>query len=95
MTDLQSVPKQRLRNSELADFTDFAKLLKKTEHMEKFQLLDKRGFELMEKRKIPAPQPTPIYKLHVMPMAWNISSCQLGLAAWLCPLPAPAHLLIS
>jgi len=30
-----------------------------------------------------------------MPMVWNISVGQLGLAAWLCSLPAPAHQLIS
>jgi len=28
-------------------------------------------------------------------MLWNISTGQLGLAAWLCSRPAPAHLLIS
>jgi len=28
-------------------------------------------------------------------MVWNISMSQLGLAAWQCCLPAPAHLLIS
>jgi len=28
-------------------------------------------------------------------MVWNISIGQLGLAAWLCSLPAPAHRLIS
>jgi len=26
-----------------------------------------------------------------MSMVWNISTGQLGLAAWLCSLPAPAH----
>jgi len=30
-----------------------------------------------------------------MSMVWNISFGQHGLAAWLCSLPAPAHLLIS
>jgi len=28
-------------------------------------------------------------------MVWNISIAQLGLAAWLCSLQAPAHLLSS
>jgi len=28
-------------------------------------------------------------------MVWNISTGQLGLSAWLCSLPAPAHLLVS
>jgi len=31
----------------------------------------------------------------MMSMVWNISIGQLGLAAWLCSLPAPAHLLSS
>ena len=42
-----------------------------------------------------APQQTPIYILSVTSMAWNISTAQLGLTAWLCSLPAPAHLLVS
>ena len=47
------------------------------------------------KENIPAPWPTPIYKLSMMSMVGNISIGQLGLAAWLCSLPAPAHLLLS
>jgi len=44
---------------------------------------------------IPAPWTTSIYKLGMMSMVWNNSTGQPGLAAWLCSLPAPAHLLIS
>jgi len=54
--------------------------------------------ELPEKRNnktTPAPQPTPIYKLSITSMIWSISIGQLGLAAWLCLLPALVHLLIS
>jgi len=41
------------------------------------------------------PQPTPIYIQSMMSMVWNTSVSSLGLAAWLCCLPAPAHLLVS
>jgi len=41
------------------------------------------------------PRPTPIYNLSMVSMIWNIPVGQLGLLAWLCSLPAPAHLLIS
>jgi len=34
ITDLQSVPKQRLWNPELVDFENFAKLAKKTKPLE-------------------------------------------------------------
>jgi len=44
MTHWQPFPKQRSQNLEIA------KLLK-TELLEKFKLLDKRRFELMEKRR--------------------------------------------
>jgi len=79
---------------------NFAKLPKKTKLPEKFELPAKRGFELMEmrkkrERKIPAPEPTPIHQLSMMSMVWNISIGQLGLSAWLCSLPAPAHLFFS
>jgi len=47
------------------------------------------------KRQVPAPRPTPIYKPNMTSMVWNISIGQLGLAAWLCYLPAPAHPLID
>jgi len=50
--------------------------------------------KIMEKR-IPDPRPTPITKLCMTSMVWNIFMGQLGLAGWLCSLPAPAHLLIS
>jgi len=79
------------------DFVNFATVLKKTELLEKFELLDKREFTLMEMRKKESPVPcaTPIYILSMPSTIWNISIGQLGLAAWLCSLPAPAHLLIS
>ena len=41
-------------------------------------------------RRVPAHQP--IYKLSITSMIWNISIDQLGLSAWLCSLPAPAHI---
>jgi len=57
---------------------DFAKLPKKTKLLGKFEVLDKRGFNLMEKRKkkttfLP-PRPTPIHKLSMTSMVWNIST---------------------
>jgi len=42
MTNSQSVPEQPLQNPKI---TNFSKFLKKFEH------LDKRGFELMERRR--------------------------------------------
>ena len=51
ITDLQSVSKQWSWNPEFADFANFTKLAKKTELLEKFELPDKRGFELTEMRK--------------------------------------------
>jgi len=85
-----------LQNPEPTDFANFAKLPKKTEILEKFELTDNRGFELMEKRRADScPRPTPIYKQSMTSMVCNISTGHLGLAAWLCSLPAPEHLLIS
>jgi len=46
MTNSESVPKQQLQNPELADFMNFAELLKKTELPP-----DKGGFELLEERR--------------------------------------------
>ena len=91
MTDSQAVPKQQSQKPELTDFADFIELPKNT------TLQEKRRFKLMEKRKqkILIPQPTPIHKLSMTSMVWYISISQLGPAAWLCSLPAPAHLLIS
>jgi len=45
--------------------------------------------------KAPAPWPTHIYILGMMSVVWKISIRQLGLAAWVCSLPALLHLLIS
>jgi len=39
--------------------------------------------------------PTSVYILSMTSMVWNISLGQLGLAAWLCCLPALVHLIIS
>ena len=55
----------------------------------------REDYNSWKKRNSPAPRPMPIYKLSVTSMVRNISTGQLGLAAWLCSLPAPAHLLIS
>jgi len=96
MTDLPPVPEQRSRNLEFLDFENFTKFPQMTELLEKFKLLDKRGFELMEEReRMPAPRPAPIHKRSVASMVWNASPAQLGLAAWPCSLPAPARLLIG
>jgi len=85
-------------------FENFAKLLKKTQLpekfkvLEKFELLDKRRLKIPEKSRkemIPAPRTTSIYKLIMISMVWNISTGQLGLDAWLCSLPDPAHLFAS
>ena len=86
------VPEQELRNPEI---TNFIKLSKKTKLLKKFDLPDKRGLELMEMREeqIPVPQPTPNHTLSVPPMVQNISTGYLGLPAWPCSLPSPAHLL--
>jgi len=48
-----------------------------------------------QKRVSRAPRPTHIHKVSTMSMVWSISTGQLGLAAWLCSLPAPAHPLVS
>jgi len=45
------VPEQRSWNPEIMNFIDFPKFPKKTEWLEKFQLLAKRGFKLMEKTR--------------------------------------------
>jgi len=61
---------------------------KKTEPTEKFKFSGKK--------EVSCPtQPAPIHKPSMMSVVWNISTGQLGLAAWLCSLPAPAHLLMS
>ena len=87
MTDSHPVPKQRLRNPEI---TNVAKLPKKTELPDKFELADKRGSEPTEMRTIPAPQPRPVHTLSTPSMARSMSAGQPGLAVWPCSLPAPA-----
>ena len=70
MTNSQPVPEQRSRNAKLVNFAKFPK---------KFELPDKRGFELKETEElIPAPRSTPIYKQSMTSMVWNISIGQLG-----------------
>jgi len=67
--------------------------------LKKFKLPDERGFELTENRRaesfLTAPRPTLIHKLSIPSVVWNISIGQLGLAAWLYSLQAPAHLMFS
>jgi len=104
-TDSQPVPEQPSQNPELVDFANFTKfmdfiyLTKLTEKtpklLEKLKRSDKRGSELTKKRRLLAPQPTSIYKVSITSMVRSISINQPGLAAWLCSLPAPAHLLVS
>ena len=79
--------------TKLVNFTEFAKLTEKDRTYRKVWTHGKR-VQLTEKR-VSAPWPTPIHKPSMTSMVWNISIDQLGLAAWLCSLPAPAHLLIS
>jgi len=96
MTDSQSVPGQRQQNPELADFANFAKLPKKTKLLEKFKLPNKRGSEPTEKRRADScPPASPRSYTELMSVLWGISMGQLGPAARLCSLPAPAHPLIS
>jgi len=68
------------------DFTELTELTEKDRTHRKDQIYQKR---------VPASWPTPVYKLSITFMVWNISFGQLRLAAWLCSFPAPAHLLIS
>ena len=60
MTKSQSVPKQQLRKPELTLFANSAKLQKKTVLPEKFELMDKSGFELRAKRRAPCPPANPL-----------------------------------
>ena len=48
-----------------------------------------------QKKVIPVRLPTPIYKMRMISVLWNISFGHLGLSVCLCSLPPPAHLLIS
>jgi len=47
---------------------------------QKFKLLDKRGFELMETRRADSylHRPTPVHKLSMTSTVWNVSIDQLG-----------------
>ena len=79
--------------AELKNFAELAELTEKDWTPGKSLNSQKRLNS--QKKRVPAPQPTPIYKLSMTPMVWNISMGQLGPAAWPCSLPAPALLLIS
>jgi len=78
MTCPQPVPKQRSWNP--PDFHKFHDIHKKKDKLlEKSELLDKRGFELTEKRKdYSLLQPTRTYNLSMPSMVWNISIGQFG-----------------
>ena len=65
----------------IVDFADFAEMTDFTKLTELTEIF------------LP-PRPTPVYKQSMISMLWNISISQLGLAAWLCSLPALVHLLI-
>ena len=88
MTNSQPVAEQQSQNTKLNNFAQFPKKVW-TPRQEKIRTHENK------KEKIPAPQPTPIHKLSMMSMVWNICVGQPGLAAWLCSLPAPAHRLVS
>jgi len=83
-----SLPDDKPASSQAAmtDLMDFAEFPKKRPNS--WKSLNS------QKKRIPAPWPTPIHKLSMMSMLWNISTGQLGLS-FCAPFPAPAHLLIS
>jgi len=91
MTDLQPVPEQRSQNPEHT--VNFAELPKKAGKVQtpREETIQTHGKEHSWKRGSPAPRPTPIHKLSRTPMVWSISTGQLGPAARLCSLPAPAQ----
>jgi len=97
MTDCTASPQAALVDfvelanfAELADFTELAEKgsnsWKRFKPTEKVKLTEK-GFLL--------PRPTPIYKQSMLCIEQNISIGHLGLAAWLCYLPALVHQFIN
>jgi len=79
MTDSQSVPEQQSQNPKIVNF---GKLPKKTELTEKVQPPGQERIQIHENeksRKLCAPPPTPIHKLSMPSMVWNISVDQLRL----------------
>ena len=94
MTDSQPIPKQWLLNPETHEFREIPK-----EDWTPGKVWTPRQERIQthgsEKEEIPNTRPTVIPKLSVISMVWNTSSGQLGLAAWLCSLPAPAHMFAS
>ena len=86
MTDMQPVPEQHLQNLQITNFAEFSK---------KFELPDHSGFELVETRRADSflpPQPTPVHKLSMTSMVWNISIGQLVCLSVLPPSSCtPAH----
>ena len=85
--------------AELTDFPELTKLMQRVQTLGKGMNSQKR-IELTEKDQAPKKEvaslsANPLCRLITMPMVWNISIGQPGLAAWLCSLSAPAQLLIS
>ena len=96
MTDLQSDPEQHLQNLEVADFMNSAEFPKNSNSPKNWNSRTRQNSNSQNKEgQIPAPRQIPINKLRLTSMVWNISIGHLGLAVWLCSLPAPAHLFIS
>jgi len=71
--------------TELADFTELANFTELAKFTEKGQT---HGKVRTPRKEVPAPQPTPIYKLSMTSMVWSILSASLG---WL-PGCAPSQL---
>ena len=101
---MQPVPEQQSWNPQSAwssqillqftSFTELAELVGKRQNSQIKFKLSKIDWT-PGKESSCSPEPTPIDKLIMASMVWNISIAQLWLAAWLRSLPAPAHLLIS
>jgi len=81
ITNLQPVPEQQSWNLENCKF---CKTPEKRLNSQWTHTTEKTDF----------PTPTPLHRLSMTFMVWNISIGRLGLAAWLCSLPALALLII-
>ena len=97
MTNSQSVPKQWSWNPKLGFLKIFQNSPKNPNSWKNSNSQTRAGLNSWkwEARRIPALHLTPIHKLSMMFKVWNISIGQVGLAVWLCSLPASAQLLIS
>jgi len=75
--------------AELMNFAEFAKLVEKCQTHREVQTPRKKikGLKPWERDELP--------EQSMLSMVWNISVGWLRLAAWLCSLPASAHLLVS